>query len=63
MLLSELLKDVEYSGKIQKMTDEEYMKIAIELSKKAYYPYGAIIVKDNKRYVVMCIWEEENNKY
>ena len=30
------------------MTDEEYMKIAIELSKKAYYPYGAIIVKDDK---------------
>ena len=30
------------------MNDKEYMKIAIELSKKAYYPYGAIIVKDNK---------------
>lgn len=30
------------------MNDKEYMNIAIELSKKAYYPYGAIIVKDNK---------------
>ena len=30
------------------MNDKEYMKLAIELSKKAYYPYGAIIVKDNK---------------
>lgn len=30
------------------MTDKDYMNIAIELSKKAYYPYGAIIVKDNK---------------
>ena len=31
-----------------KLSDKEYMKLAIELSKKAYYPYGAIIVKDNK---------------
>lgn len=30
------------------MTDKEYMDLAIELSGKAYYPYGAIIVKDNK---------------
>lgn len=30
------------------MTDKEYMDLAIELSSKAYYPYGAVIVKDNK---------------
>lgn len=30
------------------MTDEEYIDIAIDISKKAKYPYGAIIVKDNK---------------
>ena len=30
------------------MTDKEYMDLAIELSKKAYYPYGAVIVKDDK---------------
>lgn len=30
------------------MTDKEYMNLAIELSKKADYPYGAVIVKDNK---------------
>lgn len=30
------------------MTDKEYMDLAIELSGKAYYPYGAVIVKDNK---------------
>ncbi len=30
------------------MTDEEYIDIAIDISKKANNPYGAIIVKDNK---------------
>ncbi|MCL2382909.1 MAG: nucleoside deaminase [Oscillospiraceae bacterium] len=30
------------------MTGKEYMDIAIELSKKAVYPFGAIIVKDNE---------------
>lgn len=30
------------------MTDKKYMTLAIELSSKAYYPYGAVIVKDNK---------------
>lgn len=30
------------------MTDKKYMDLAIELSSKAYYPYGAVIVKDNK---------------
>lgn len=30
------------------MTDEQFIDIAIEISKKAKYPYGAIIVKDNK---------------
>jgi len=30
------------------MTDKEYMALAIELSGKAYYPYGAVIVKDNE---------------
>lgn len=28
------------------MTDEEYIDIAIDISKKAKYPYGAIVVKD-----------------
>lgn len=28
------------------MTDEQYIDIAIEISKTAKYPYGAIIVKD-----------------
>ena len=30
------------------MTDQEFIDIAIEISKKAKYPYGAIIVKDGK---------------
>lgn len=30
------------------MNDKDYMELAIELSKKAFYPYGAIIVKDGK---------------
>ena len=30
------------------MTDEEYMQIAIDISKKSKTPYGAIIVKDDK---------------
>lgn len=30
------------------MTDSDFMKIAIELSSKAEYPFGAIIVKDGK---------------
>ena len=29
------------------MTDEQYIDIAIEISKTAKYPYGAIIVKDD----------------
>ena len=28
------------------INDEEFINIAIELSKKAFYTYGAIIVKD-----------------
>ncbi|NLV89888.1 MAG: tRNA-specific adenosine deaminase, partial [Tenericutes bacterium] len=28
--------------------DIEYVRKAIELSKKGYYPYGAIVVKDDK---------------
>lgn len=28
------------------MTDKDYMQIAIDISKKAKYPFGAIIVKD-----------------
>ena len=30
------------------MTDREYMQIAIDISKTAKYPYGAIVVKDDK---------------
>lgn len=30
------------------MTDEQYIDIAIELSKKAFYPYGTIIVKNGE---------------
>lgn len=30
------------------MSDEEYIDIAIEISKKAKYPYGAIVVKNNE---------------
>ena len=30
------------------MTDQEFIDIAIEISKKAKYPYGAIVVKDGK---------------
>ena len=30
------------------MTDEQFIDIAIEISKKAKYPYGAIIVKNGK---------------
>ena len=30
------------------MMDEQYIDIAIEISKKAKYPYGAIVVKDGQ---------------
>lgn len=30
------------------MTDEEFIDIAIDISKKAKYPYGAIIVRDGE---------------
>ena len=30
------------------MSDEEYIDITIEISKKAKYPYGAIVVKNNE---------------
>lgn len=30
------------------MIDEQYIDIAIEISKEAKYPYGAIVVKDGK---------------
>ena len=30
------------------MNDEQYIDIAIEISKKAKYPYGAIVDKDDK---------------
>ena len=30
------------------MTDEQYIDIAIEISKNANYPYGEIVVKDNE---------------
>ena len=30
------------------MTDEQYIDIAIEISKKAKNPYGAIVVKDGE---------------
>ena len=30
------------------MTDEDYIDIAIEISKTACFPYGAIVVKDKK---------------
>ncbi len=30
------------------MTDEQYIDIAIEISKNAKYPFGAIVVKDGK---------------
>lgn len=30
------------------MTDKEYIEIAIEISKKAKYPYGAIVVKNDE---------------
>ena len=30
------------------MTDKEYIDIAIDISKNAKYPYGAIVVKDNE---------------
>ena len=31
------------------MTDKEYMQIAIDISKKAKYPYGAIVVNRGGR--------------
>lgn len=33
---------------MNQIIDKEYMNIAIDISKKATYPYGAIIVKDNQ---------------
>lgn len=30
------------------MTDEQYIDIAISISKKSKYPYGAVVVKDDE---------------
>ena len=38
--------------------DEKFMNIAIEISKNAKYPYGAIIVKDGE---VIGRSDDENN--
>lgn len=40
-----MLNDLNYGGC---MTDKEYMQIAIDISKTAKHPYGAIVVKDGK---------------
>ncbi len=40
--------DFNTKGRWLKMTDEQYIDIAIEISKNAKYPYGAIVVKDNQ---------------
>lgn len=45
------MNNKKYCYKIYKgesMTDREYMQIAIDISSKEEYPYGAIIVKDDK---------------
>ncbi len=44
--------------------DEKFIDIAIEISKKAKYPYGAIVVKDNEiigRSDDKKIFEEKDN--
>jgi len=38
----------EFPDLLKTIIDKEYMDIAIELSKKAMYPYGSIIVKDGQ---------------
>ena len=45
---SEILELARKMLGIWNMTDEEYIDIAIEISKHAKYPYGAIVVKDNQ---------------
>lgn len=37
-----------YVGGFIMSEDEKFIDIAIEISKKAKYPYGAIVVKDNE---------------
>lgn len=41
--------------------DIEYVRKAIELSKKGYYPYGAIVVKDDK--VIAEAFSGDGDKY
>lgn len=43
-----LLREIILSVKEKIMTDEQYIDIAIEISKKVKYPFGAIVVKDGK---------------
>ena len=40
------------------MNDEYYIDIAIEISKNAKYPYGAIVVKDDKMLLKIRIFME-----
>ena len=42
------------------MTDEQYIDIAIEISKNAKYPYGAIVVKDGE---IIGRSDDNGNKY
>ena len=50
MILHKFLNILDFNtkGRWLKMTDEQYIDIAIEISKNAKYPYGAIVVKDNQ---------------
>lgn len=43
------------------MSDEEYMKIAIDLASKSSFPYGAVIVKNGEIISKACSGEIEND--
>ena len=59
VLRKEALKVInDYNDRLKK-DDEKYIDIAIELSSKAYYPFGAIIVRNGKIIGKICFKESK----
>lgn len=44
------------------MNDEQYIDIAIEISKKAKYPYGAILYEEFSKIVYAATLQDSNKK-
>ena len=45
------------------MNDEQYIDIAIEISKKAKYPYGAILYEEFSKIVYAATLQDSNDNY